>query len=275
GNTVIVTSFNNTPDMQKGWLEGRRKHGDNGAISGLIEAYLKTCQNDVCEKYLGSTYKISTDGGYTFGEMKRSPVTSPHGPFVDNNGGLIWVGRVFAESEADNLSAVALAKYEDGEFRIKTRLAPCKDEYGEGLSCEPHAIMYPNGDILVAIRVQRGGEHPLFTVYTSRSTDGGKSFTVPKKILPDNAGSPPHLLITSKGETILSYACRKDNCGIRARISTDNGFTFGEEIKLTEHALNGDLGYPATIELSDGTFLTVWYENEGKSSVIKEIKWII
>ena len=30
--------------------------------------------------YLGSTYKISEDGGYTFGELKLAPVTSPHGP---------------------------------------------------------------------------------------------------------------------------------------------------------------------------------------------------
>jgi hypothetical protein len=37
----------------------------------------------------------------------------------------------------------------------------------------------------------------------------------------------------------------------------------------------GDLGYPSTVELADGTLLTVWYENMkdlGKA-VLRQAKW--
>ncbi len=47
--------------------------------------------------------------------------------------------------------------------------------------------------------------------------------------------------------------------GEYAMISEDNGKTFGEEIRLCE-AFDKDLGYPSTVELSDGSLLTVYYQ---------------
>jgi hypothetical protein len=38
---------------------------------------------------------------------------------------------------------------------------------------------------------------------------------------------------------------------------------------------DGDLGYPSTIELADGTLLTVWYESmtKPKLAVLRQAKW--
>jgi len=38
---------------------------------------------------------------------------------------------------------------------------------------------------------------------------------------------------------------------------------------------NGDLGYPSTVELADGTLLTIWYEAqpEPKRPVLRQAKW--
>ena len=44
---------------------------------------------------LGSTFRISTDCGVTFGPVYSSPVTSPHGPLELADGSLLWVGQVF------------------------------------------------------------------------------------------------------------------------------------------------------------------------------------
>ena len=234
---------------------------------------------DSCDRYLGSVYKISRDGGYTFGELKKSPVSSPHGPFKTNDGRIMWVGREFEykdPKEIKDYSHVSCAVMNENEdFEIISNIPPCTDENGVGFACEPHAIQLENGRILVAIRVQRSGEHPLFTVYLCHSDDGGYTFTTPEKILPDSAGSPPHFLITGKGELVMSYACRSGNCGIRAKISRDGGETFGDEIKLTDNAPSPDLGYPAAVELKDGSLLTVWYEREEKFSVIKQMIWKI
>ena len=37
----------------------------------------------------------------------------------------------------------------------------------------------------------------------------------------------------------------------------------------------GDLGYPSTVELADGTLLTVWYESmrDPKLAVLRQARW--
>ena len=37
----------------------------------------------------------------------------------------------------------------------------------------------------------------------------------------------------------------------------------------------GDLGYPSTVELDDGTLLTVWYEKmkDSKLAVLRQARW--
>ena len=44
---------------------------------------------------------------------------------------------------------------------------------------------------------------------------------------------------------------------------------------MAEIAKGGDLGYPSTVELADGTLLTVWYESmkEPKLAVLRQAKW--
>jgi hypothetical protein len=39
--------------------------------------------------------------------------------------------------------------------------------------------------------------------------------------------------------------------------------------------IDGDLGYPSTVELDDGTLLSVWYEKmkEPKVAVLRQAKW--
>lgn len=276
GKRVIVTSFNNTPHNQRAWLERNIRKGDTSPSLKLMEAYFGLYPENVCEKYLGSTYKISRDGGYTFGEVKRSPVTSPHGPFAAKDGRVIWVGRVFDEDQENKPTEIALAELDGNEnFVIKSYIAPCVDEFGAGFACEPHAIELPDGRIIVAIRVQRFDEHPLFTVYLCESSDGGATFTEPRMLIDRLAGAPPHFMLHSSGALVMSYACRNGNMGIRAIISRDGGKTFGDEIKLTENAPSSDLGYPATVERNDGSLLTVWYERGSDVAVIKQTVWEI
>ena len=273
GKNIIVTSFNNTPDFQRQRAEINISKGDNGTSMRFIQGYFGMYPEDAVEKYFGSTYKISRDGGVTFEEMKRSPVTTPHGPFLYGDK-VMWVGKIFDKVAEDQ--GIALAEMDENEnFHIKTILPPCEDGIASIHECEPHGITLPDGRILVAIRAQRSGEHEMFTVYTSESSDGGKTFTVPKPIIPVLAGSPPHLMLHSSGALVMSYACRHGNFGIRARVSQDLGKTWGDEIMLTEHAERNDLGYPATVEKKDGSLLTVYYERGECFATIKQIVWEI
>ena len=59
-------------------------------------------------------------------------------------------------------------------------------------------------------------------------------------------------------------------------ISRDCGKTWGEEHILSEAYCN-DLGYPATVELEDGSLVTVYYERYGedKFTSMLSVKWTI
>lgn len=73
----------------------------------------------------------------------------------------------------------------------------------------------------------------------------------------------------------MTYGYRFDNIGIRAKLSYDDGNTWSNEIILLGGVESSDLGYPSTIELSDGTLLTVYYqiENGNRNAGIYYIKW--
>ena len=58
-------------------------------------------------------------------------------------------------------------------------------------------------------------------------------------------------------------------------ISIDGGRTWQTDLVIWENPLTPDLGYPATVELKDGSLLTVFYahEKEGDPAVIMQQKW--
>ena len=51
----------------------------------------------------------------------------------------------------------------------------------------------------------------------------------------------------------MSYGYWRRLLGNQARISKDHGKTWGEPITVSSDGANGDLGYPTTVELDDGT----------------------
>ena len=50
----------------------------------------------------------------TLGEIKKSPVSNPHGPLEMPNGELLWVGRPFDKTDGDYLKAYIQDK--NGDF---------------------------------------------------------------------------------------------------------------------------------------------------------------
>jgi len=272
GKRIIVTSFNNDISFQRDNIRKCIASGDTSKKLELMSAYLNNVTEEECEKFLGSTYKISHDGGITFGDVKKCPVSSPHGPMKLKDGRILYVGKEFAPSGVYSRIACAVLD-KDENFDIISYVPEGTDEYGNCLNCEPHALELDDGSILVAIRVQRYREHPMFTVFLTKSTDGCKTFSDPYRVIGTNAGSPPHLMKHSSGKIIMTYARRADNYGIRAIVSEDNGNTWSDEIIITDDAPGADLGYPSTVERSDNNLVTVWYEKEEDHSPIKQIVW--
>lgn len=281
-NRVIFTSFNNTTGFQRMINDRRRTSTDSvvRAKADLIDAYLNYVEAmGDSEKYVGSTYCMSDDGGYTFGKVKTCPVTSPHGPCCLNDGTLLWVGRRFSKiNKFDDGKIPFIQVYklgENDEFEYVTDIENVSDEDGLLYSCEPHTIQLPSGKIIVHIRVQRydADKQRTFTIYQSESLDGGKTFSKPRRLLGALGGSPAHLLRHSSGKLISVYGYREDPHGIRAMISDDDGETWDTDWILDAQGANEDLGYPASVELKDGSILTLYYENVGGVSCIKQNIW--
>ena len=73
----------------------------------------------------------------------------------------------------------------------------------------------------------------------------------------------------------MVYGRRKAPCGERAIVSYDDGMTWSKEIILNEEPDPdcSDIGYPATVELTDGDLYTVYYTHRDTNSVINAVKW--
>lgn len=58
----------------------------------------------------------------------------------------------------------------------------------------------------------------------------------------------------------MSYGHRQDPCGQRIAISEDEGQSWHCHYVLRDDGPTGDLGYPCSIELDDGSLFTVYYQ---------------
>ena len=264
-NKAIFTSFNNSVDQQREWAKKYASVRPE-SVTNLINAYLDNVTEEQEEKYLGSTYKLSNDGGITWGEeVYRLPLSAPHGPVRMLDGSLLYVGRMFMDKDerTNTGSGIGVMTSADGLSWSEPVFVPAPegmlDEYY--LFCEPHAIQLPSGKILVHIRVQKDkshGDQAVFAIYQSVSTDGGKSFSVPERINP--CGSPPHLMLHSSGALICTYGYRSVPYGQRVMISWDEGKTWSGDHILRYDGPSWDLGYPASVELKNGNILSVYYQ---------------
>lgn len=267
---VVVTSFNNTTEFQRNHAFARGE--EMAPLRAYSLAYLDLVTPEAEKAVLGSTYCISNDCGVTFGPLMHSPIMTPHGPALLKDGTMLYVGRPFVD---EGTYTHAYRMYPDGRME---KLGEIDDVYMDGkrlLSCEPHAIELPDGRFICHIRVQGDRETRVFTTYQSESSDGGKTWTKPVPLLSQQGGAPAHLVQLSNGLLISVYGYRQEPYGLRVMVSDDGGKTWEKDLVLVDGYPSGDLGYPATIELDDGTLLTVYYARPepGSPAVILQQKW--
>ena len=94
--------------------------------------------------------------------------------------------------------------------------------------------------------------------------DGGVTWRYIGRPVPDTGllGNPPALTLLPDRRICLTYGYRSEPFGIRARISADEGVSWGEEIMLRGGAGNHDLGYPRTVLNGNGEIVTAYYYND-------------
>ena len=264
--TLLVTMFTSLAYEERGLLPKQtpERQARWKAAQDRLTAEERQAQ-------LGEWVLRSTDGGKTWSPPIATIVNSPHGPTQLKDGRLLYVGKELwkdegkigvAESKDDGLSWTWLSD-------IPTR----QGDVVKGGYHELFAIETDDGRIITQIR--NHNKPDVGSTLQCESSDGGKTWTVPKSI--DVWGLPSHLLKLKDGRFVMTYGYRRKPFGNQARVSTDQGRTWGEPLTISADGEAGDLGYPSTVELADGTLLTVWYEFQkaaGKA-VLRQAKWKI
>lgn len=216
----------------------------------------------------GSHVRLSFDRGFSWTPSQRLEISSPHGPCVLADGTILYLGKEMytKHQEYDTYDLIndytvcAWASRDGGLTWERRGQVPLAANTEWRFFHEPHAVQLPSGRILGMIRFQdyngasAYGKH--FSMFQTYSDDGG--FTWSEPTFTDVSGSPPHLLVHSSGAIICSYGRREAPFGERAMISYDEGKTWSRDIELYP-GVDGDLGYPASVELFDGSILTVYY----------------
>jgi sialidase-1 len=218
---------------------------------------------------LGVWMLRSTDAGRSWSQPYDCQVDSPHGPIQLADGRLLYAGKDLwrtrrvgvCQSTDDGLSWTWLAE-------IPPRDGDTSDNYHE-----LHAVETADGRLLVQIR-NHNANHRGETLQ-SESEDGGRSWSVPRSI--GVWGLPSHLLRLRDDRLLMTYGYRREPFGNQARISADHGRSWSPPLVVSDDGQGGDLGYPSTVELADGTLLSVWYERMAGNprAVLRQVRWSI
>ncbi len=244
---------------------------EKAPVLGMLSMY-----QFVPEKYTygGSFIRVSEDYGVTWSETIQVPISAPHGPSLCKDGTLVYLGKEHWSSTMENPeieSVIALYASNDGGYTWQRRgLCNKPEELSWDNFHEPHVIELPDGRLFGTIRAQGDGVYRGFSVYSTVSEDGGITWSEWNPL--NISGSPPHLLLHSSGALVCVIGRREAPFGQRALVSYDLGETWEDEYILNDLGIDTDLGYPASVELDDGSIMTVYYQKYTDENVKNDPK---
>lgn len=214
----------------------------------------------------------SSDGGRTWNVEKKAfprpeKGTTEYIPFGDilpgNDGSLrvlVYAGtegkvqhKVFMfQSRDDGKSWQLLSLISDGSS------SPAAADKGHN---ETALFHLGEGKWLAAARRNREGKTPGRALDLFTSDDDGRTWKY-DQALTENNQHPAHIQKLSDGRLLLTYGNRvKGEYGVAVKFSSDNGKTWGAEKLLIDDLIKADCGYPSSVQLPDGSILTVYYSS--------------
>ena len=152
--------------------------------------------------------------------------------FVSKDDGQTWGNRRLLAKPGDE---TALLRCSNGKWLAAMRTWPTEEE----------RQFVPGGGT---------GKILLFT-----STDDGMTWGHEKQISLQGQ-APAHLLQLNDGSILLTYGSRTEGLyGVIIRLSEDDGESWSKPYTLISVPSKTDCGYPASVELEDGTIVTAYY----------------
>ncbi|MBN1290552.1 MAG: exo-alpha-sialidase [Candidatus Latescibacteria bacterium] len=263
--TLLVTWFTSLA-----FTEPRYREHYPADVVKSWQRHMEKLNPEIRAKWLGCWVRRSTDGGKTWEEPVEMGINSPHGPVQLKDGRILYVGKTLW---TENKTLGVAESRDDGRTWQRIGTIPVRN--GESIDHyhELHAVELEDGKIVAHIRYNPP-ERDNNIMRQSESTDGGKTWTVPH---PTGIwGYPPHLIRLTDGRLLVTYGHRREPYGERACLSCDGGKTWDIDNPIgIQGAINGDLGYPASAELGDGSIFTVYYQidRQGEKTCLMGTRW--
>jgi hypothetical protein len=241
---TVLLSFRSAIDFANPEIERYKPYQKHAA----------TLSEEIRKKWLGNWIITSADNGKTWGPYISVPGNTPHGPAVLSDGRLLYVRPSVVECRDQGNTWKKIARIEMDPQTWNSRYA---------FLSEQHAIEVKTNHIIALSRYRQKAGSDI-RLRQTESFDGGLTWSCPKPT--KMSGYPAHLLRLQNGWLLASYGRRIAPMGERACISTDEGKTWDvqNEIILSNAVPQdtGNFGYPASIQLPDGTIWTVYYQIE-------------
>lgn len=230
---------------------------------------------DYFRPYSRAWIRVSGDGGRTW----RPPILVPSVGFTALSGqssslvrpdGVSLVFLTTISEDGWKRRPVVYASVDDGAFwTFLSVITPNTDDgatenrteamrFGGHRYIYPRAIQLPDGRILASIRCQR---EPTAVLWTEmfESDDGGYTWRFLSRV--NDWGAPGDLVRMDDGRIACVYGYRLPPYGVRARISEDDGRTWGREWIIRDDGGSWDLGYPRVTEVEPGRLMAIYYMN--------------
>jgi len=250
--TLLVSWFTSVAFAE--WADRMRKAYGDALVDSWADK-IRAVTPELKARYLANWTRRSEDGGQTWDEPVRTVGTAPHGPIQLADGRLMYVGRGHS---GDRAAITAEESRDDGKSWQVIGVIPIPADESMDDYHEPHVAEAANGRLVAMIRYQPKDVTKHY-MRQSESDDGGRTWTLahPTPLY----GLPPHLIRLSNGWLLESHGRRIPPYGEEIAISRDKGTTWegGEGVEVSSGP-NGDLGYPASVELPDKSILTIYYQ---------------
>jgi sialidase-1 len=222
------------------------------------------------ERWLGRWIQRSEDEGVTWEQPIPTVASAPHGPIQLRDGRLLYLGIGMVRGER---TVVAEESADDGRsWQVIGTVSMADENSPVGLG-EPHLVETRSGKLVGMFRTGPGDIQDRY-LYQSESEDGGITWTPAYRTT--ILGFPPHLIRLADDHLLVVFGRRFPPYGQWACSSRDEGASWDTEGELfLSEAANDDLGYPASVQLADGSILTIYYQIDqpGETTCLMGTRW--
>jgi len=210
-------------------------------------------------------------GPHIFPNLDSAGITNRTDYIVDGKNELLTMlsighGRTALAKTEDGGLNWELTSYVGSDF-TKSEEISNRNDY----SLMPSTVRLSSSKILTTIRHREGDEGKVW-ITSYLSEDNGLTWVRLEDPVKRHVNSPPAIVRLPDGRLVLVYVARKGGWEVgssnergsklAAKISTDDGHTWSEEIILRENdGANSDVGYPKVIVRPDGKIVIAYYWN--------------